>query len=122
LAGDGRTKEAIREALKATIDSSPFDRSKIAEEITRLTGESVSEHAINMWLAESKTERRFPLEFIAALVQATGNPSVIKASLRGTDFIVITKEEYKLLELGRIVAEETSRRKRKKVVMEELGL
>lgn len=122
LAGAARTKEAIREALKQTLEGCALDRAMLAAEMSRLTGDNISEHAINTWVAESKSDRRFPLEYAAALAMITGNPSIIRAALRGTGFQIITSGDVTLLELGRLTAAEMTHRKRKRAVIEELRL
>lgn len=121
-AGKFRRKEAIQEALKRTLRNCHLSREEIAEEMTRLTSERITVSHISNWTAESKNGWRMPLEYAAALFAITGDPGVIKAALSGSGIGVLDDKDYALLELGKIVAEERSRNKKKRQVMERLGI
>ena len=120
-AGDCRRKEAVKEAIRRAIANSGFDRETIAREMSRLVGEEVSIHALNNYIAEGKNNRRFPLEYVYALFFITGDVEVINAALGG-GMRVLTAEEMKFYELGRITAEERERRQRKRQLFEEIGI
>ena len=80
-AGSLRRLEAVHEALDAAITASGLTRAYIAEEISRLTGGSVSENHINNWTAESKMgERHIPLEYVAALTVILGDVRILAAA------------------------------------------
>lgn len=122
VAGEGRVKEAVREALKKTLADCPLERSQIAEELSRLTGDPVSEHVLNMWVAESKSDRRFPLEYVAALILITNDTSILQVILRGTGFRIIDADESRLLDLGMVTYDEMKRKKHKRAILGGLGL
>ena len=120
--GSYRTKEGIKEALKKAFDSCLFDREEIAKELSRLVGEDISIHTINNWIAEGKTNRRVPLEYIAALTAITGDNEIIKAAINNAGLHILNDKEMQFFELRKIIVEEKVRKKRKKQVMEQIGL
>jgi hypothetical protein len=119
-AGSMRCKEAVTEALKAAIDGSGMDRDAIAAELSRLVGEHVSVHAVNNWCASGKENRRFPLEYVAALAVVTGTAAVVSVALDAAGILVLDKDQAAYYELGLIVAEERQRGRKKRAVMEQL--
>jgi hypothetical protein len=121
-AGSFRRKEAVQEALKRTLKNCQLSREEIAEEMTRLVGENITVNHIANWTAESKNGWRMPLEYAAAFYLITGDPGVIQAALAGSGIGVLNDKEFALFELGKIVADERTRSKKKRQVMEVLGL
>jgi hypothetical protein len=121
-AGALRVKEAVNEALKSVLENCESSREEIAAELSRLVGEEISVHTLNNWCAEGKHNRRFPLEYAAALAVITGSNEVLYAALGVAGFRVLDKDQAAYYELGMITAEETDRRKRKREVMERIGL
>ena len=120
--GSYRSKEGIKEAIKKAIGSCELDREEIAKELSRLVGEDISIHTVNNWIAEGKTNRRFPLEYIAALTAITGDNEIIKTAIINTGLHILNDKEMPYYELGKIVAEEKKRKKRKKQVLDKIGL
>jgi len=121
-AGSMRRKEAIQEALKKALKNCILQREDVADELSRLVGEPVSKNHIDNWTAESRNGWRLPLEYAAALSIITGDTGVLKAAIEGTGLRVICDEDLAYYELGKIVAEERTRGKKKRLVMEKLGL
>jgi len=126
-AGALRRKEPVREALKRALDEcrdangNPMDREAVSKELSRLVGQQVSVHALNNWCAEGKEDRRLPLEYAEALALITGDRGILEAAF-GTSFRVLSDEDAAYLDLGRIVAEERTRSKRKRQVLERIGV
>lgn len=124
-AGALRRKEAVTEALKQaldgcrTLDGAPIDRETVAKELSRLVGETVSVHTLNNWCAEGKENRRLPLEYAEALALITGDRRILDAAL-GQNFRVLDETDSAYLELGKIVADERERSKRKRQVLERI--
>ncbi|EAU53563.1 hypothetical protein [Mariprofundus ferrooxydans] len=58
--------------LSLAIKDSGMDRDVIAFQMSRLTGDHISEDMLNAWTAKSKTQWRFPLQYLAAFEVATG--------------------------------------------------
>lgn len=121
-AGSCSRKSAVQEALKRTLRDCQLSREEIAEEMSRLVSEKITVNHIANWTAESKNGWRMPLEYAAAFFVITGDPGIIKAALSGSGIGVMDDREYAFYELGKLVAEERQRGKKKRRVMEELGL
>lgn len=58
--------------LSVAIKDSGMDRDEIAFQMSRLTGDHISEDMLNAWTAKSKTQWRFPLQYLPAFEVATG--------------------------------------------------
>jgi len=58
--------------ISAAIKDSGMDRDEIALQMSRLTGDHITEDMLNAWTAKSKTQWRFPLQYLAAFEVATG--------------------------------------------------
>ena len=112
-AGSLRTKEAILESLKRDIDDSGISRDDLAEELSRLVGEYVSVHTINNYLAEGKTNRRFPLEFARAVALIVGSHDFISAALQ-PELDLVSESDLAALRYGRMLLEDEERSKLKK--------
>jgi hypothetical protein len=122
LAGSYSRKSAVQEALKRTLRDCQLSREEIADEMSRLVSEKITVNHIANWTAESKNGWRMPLEYAAAFFVITGDDGVVKAALSGSGIGIMDDREYAFYELGKIVAEERQRSKKKRRVMEELGL
>jgi hypothetical protein len=118
-AGTFHKKDAVKEALKKAISNSALDRESVARELSRLVGEEVSYHTVNNWIAEGKNNRRFPLEYTAALVVITGDMGIFESAM-GPGMRLMSDSELPFYELGKMVAEEKKRRKRKKAIMDQI--
>ena len=55
-AGVFRRKEAVKEALKKAMKNSCLSRAQIADELSRLVGDPVSESTINGWVADKPAD------------------------------------------------------------------
>lgn len=122
-AGDYRHKEAVREALNIALKHCELSREEIAEEMSRITGDKITAHHLNNWVAEcKKSDWRFPLEYAAALMVVTGDYGILQAALKWTGLKIITQEEGKLLEYGRIMVEEKLKKKKKQALLADLGV
>lgn len=120
--GTFRRIEAVKEALKSSLDKSGLARELIAEELSRLVGRNISVHQLNNWTAPEKKDRHIPLDCLGALVVILDSPEIVQAALDGSGFQVVGPTELAYLELGKITAEEKKRRKRKRKLMESLGI
>jgi len=57
--------------LSVAIKDSNMDRDEIALHMSRLTGDHITEDMLNSWTAKSKTQWRFPLQYLPAFEVAT---------------------------------------------------
>lgn len=58
---------------------------------------------LGAYAAESRDDHKFPLQYARALAEVTGDSRVLTCHVEKAGFHVITREEKKLLELGRQV-------------------
>ncbi len=114
-------KEAVREALAEALAVCSLSREEVAQEMTRLTGESVSVNHLNNWCSEAKREWRFPLELATAFCMITGSFGVIMAILDGTGHCLADEETRILAEYGQMIVEERRRASKKRDLLERLG-
>lgn len=121
-AGSLSRKDAVREALTHAMDSCRLSREQIASEMSRLTGESITINHINNWTSGAKRDWRFPLEYVSALVVITGDAGIVSAVLEGTGLSVLDKDDQMYVEYGRLVVEEKQRQKKKRALMQKLGV
>lgn len=116
-----RTSGGVKEALRQALDRCGLSRETVADELTRLTGETVTVHTVNNWAAQGKAERRIPLDQLAALVIVTGDPGIARAALEPAGLMVLDADQAPLYELGKITAEDKARAKRKRELWEKIG-
>ncbi len=121
-AGRMGRKYAVREALTEALGACDLSREQVASELSRLTGEAISINHINNWTSPAKEGWRFPLEYVAAFAVVTQNQGIIDAALEGTGLAVIGEEEQAYVEFGRIMIEDKKRMKKKKALMQKLGV
>jgi len=121
-AGELNHKDAVREALTEALQNSPLSREEVARELSRVTGQSVSVHQLNNWTGESRRDRHVPIEYAAALSVILDTVEIARAALAGSGLDVLSSEERRYLEYGRMMAEERQRQKQKKKLLEELGI
>jgi len=91
----------VRETLVRAIKESGKSRAQIADEMSRLTGRTITEITLNKFSAESRTDYRWPAELDRAFCAATGDDQLLRCRAERAGYRVITKQEYELLELGR---------------------
>jgi hypothetical protein len=91
----------IRDAVKDSIKECSKSRAAIAEEMSYLLGERVTEQMLNCYTAESKQQHRFPLLFVPAFCVVTGSPELLSIAAFLLGFATIDAENQQLLELGR---------------------
>ncbi|MBU4243471.1 MAG: hypothetical protein KUA35_10310 [Pseudodesulfovibrio sp.] len=120
-AGGLRCKEAVKEALRRALANCGLSREVVADELSRLTGEAVSVHAVNNWAAPGKGDRSIPLDQLAALTVITGDPGPARAALECAGLAVLMPEQTPLYELGRITAEDRERAKQRKALWDQIN-
>jgi hypothetical protein len=118
--GSLRAKEAVKEALKAALHKCGLSREVVAEELSRLTGESVSHHQINNWIAPTKDDRCIPLEYAGALAVITGDSGFVQIAVEAAGLLVLSREQSPYYELGKITAEDRARAAARKAILERL--
>jgi len=119
-AGSLRRREAVNEAFREALAASGLSREYVAGELSRLTGDQVSIHHINNWTAESKDDRRIPLEYAAALTVILGDARILAAACPA-GYLVLPPDEAAVYELGRVVVDERRRSRKKKELWERIN-
>jgi hypothetical protein len=118
--GSCRTTEAVQDALNGALKGCGLSREVVAEEISRLTGHDVSVHTLNNWAAPSKEDRPTPLQFLAALVEITGDACLVRAALKGTGYKLLSPDEVPYYEIGKLEAEKKEQAEARKAAWAKL--
>jgi hypothetical protein len=90
----------VRGAVAEAIRKSPKSREVIAEEISELTGRTVTLQMVNGWTGESQQSHSFPFRLLRAFCHVTGDCTPIHAVLERAGLLVINAWEKEALELG----------------------
>jgi hypothetical protein len=83
---------AIRNLIAEIIRSSPQSRDVLADEMSRITGQRITRRMLDDFSALSKRAHRFPLSFVVAFCEITGDDRLQRMAL--------SPRLRKLLELG----------------------
>jgi hypothetical protein len=112
----------LRAALVEAIRSSNKTRDGIAADMAALLGEPITRAQIDAWTASTKKGHRFPAAYLPALCEATGDrrPLDLLAAIAGV--WVGSAEDRLLAERGRILKEEESLRRRKRLLRAALDV
>ncbi len=112
----------LRAAVAAAVKAAPKSRETLADEMSELTGQLVTIHNLNSWIAESHPHR-LPAELLPALCRATGCDEPLRVlaetagvfTLPGVD--ALRAEVQKLREDEQKISRE---RKRRELFLKEL--
>lgn len=104
-AGSFRRAEGVLEAIKTTLKRCSLSREQIADEMSRLLGEKVSDNHLANWAAESKNGYRIPLEWAAAFSMVTNDNRVIKAAFEGSGINILDDADMAFYEIGKAIEE-----------------
>ena len=91
----------VRSVVTDALKQSALSRVQIAEEMSRLTGTTVTERQLNNFSSEARDDYRFPSELERAFCAATGDYRLLvcRAELAGMHFV--DEDGAALMELGR---------------------
>lgn len=95
---DATLREMISDALKHT----KLSRYEVAAEMSRLIGREITKSMIDSWSAESKENHRFPLAYLNAFCEATGDKSILRFIAEKAGGYFIEGADALYTELGRI--------------------
>ena len=93
---------AVRQGISEAIRRSGMKRWEIAGRMSELLGVEVTESMLNAWSAESREDRRFPAEYLAAICYVTGDLVILREIARKVHCWLLESEEAVMAELGRI--------------------
>ncbi|MBE3574569.1 MAG: hypothetical protein IMW99_03805 [Firmicutes bacterium] len=104
-AGSMNQATLIRAGISEAIRKSGMKRWEIAGRISELTGCEVTESMLNAWSAESRDDRRFPAELLAAFCYVTGDRELLRTILQPLGCHLFETEQAVMAELGRITVQ-----------------
>jgi hypothetical protein len=91
----------IRKAIANTIRHCTQSREQIADAMSLLLGQRVTEKMLNSYSSQSMQANRFPAAWQRAFCKATGSDALLRCCAELAGFQLLTVEEAELLELGR---------------------
>lgn len=112
----------LQAAVKAAIKSAPKSRETLADEMAELTGQPISVHMVNNWIAESHPHR-LPAELLPALVQATGSIEPLRVLAESTGVFTLPGADALRAEVQKLREEEHKiavQRKRRELFLKEM--
>ena len=94
----------LRQLISEAISNSLKSREQIADEMSYLIGSArITTPMLNCYTAESKEKHRFPLAFLPAFCQVTGDRRALECVARLAGAAVLDPAEQELAELGALV-------------------
>lgn len=112
---------SIRAYITQALKTSPLSRYQVAARMSELLGKDITKAQLDAFSAESKDGHRFPLEYLPAFVDATGDRSLLHLIADKTSGYYIENADALRLELGRLTETEKQIRERKRVITSFLG-
>jgi hypothetical protein len=91
----------VRSLIAEVIRKSSKSRAQIAEEMSYLVGREITERMLNGFTADSRDDYRWPGELDRAFCFVTGDDRLLRCRVELSGYVVITNDEFELLELGR---------------------
>jgi hypothetical protein len=91
----------VRAALVEAIRTCGKSRETLADLMSALTATPITVTRLNAFTAESREDRRFPLELARAFCIATGDFSLLRSVAERSGLRLINETEWDLLNLGR---------------------
>lgn len=92
---------AIRASLAEVIKQSKKSHVQIAEEMSLLLGQDISESRLYKYTAASRDDYRWPAEYDIAFCQVVGDYTLLADRVIRAGFLMIGPEEQQVLKLGR---------------------
>ncbi len=91
----------VRSVITETMKNCGLSRVLIAEEMSRLSGTTVTERQLNNFAADSRNEYRFPSELERAFCEATGDWKLLTCRVELTGLLLVDQKGVDLMDLGR---------------------
>lgn len=99
--GSMNDDSVIRGIITQAIKSSGLSRAQIAEQMSYLLGERVTERMLDSYTASSMEKHRWPLQYSRAFCSVTHNWRLVQCVAELAGFTVIDQDDLEVLELGR---------------------
>ena len=91
----------IRSVVTDALKQSVLSRVQVADEMSRLTGTTVTERQLNNFSSSAREEYRFPCELERAFCAATGDYRLLVCRAELSGLRLADQNELDLMELGR---------------------
>lgn len=102
LPGRLNMEATLRELASAALKHTRRSRYEVAAEMSRLLGREITKSQLDSWSAESKEQHRFPLVYINAFCEATGDRQILRLLAEKAGGYFIEGEDALYTELGRL--------------------
>ncbi len=113
---DATLREMVSDALRHT----RLSRYEVAAEMSRLIGREITKSMIDSWSAESKENHRFPLAYLPAFCEATGDKSIIRLIAEKAGGYFIEGVDALYTELGKIERMKRELSEKEKIIRQML--
>lgn len=103
MANSNRTLDqaAVRASLTKVLRSTKLTHKEVAERMTELLGQEVTEQRLYKYSAQSRDDYRWPAEYDIALCEVLGNYSLLEERVKRAGFRLVGPSEERLIQIGR---------------------
>lgn len=115
----------LRELVSHGLKHPHLNRYGVAAEMSKLLGKEITKSMLDRWSAESKENHRFPLDYLNAFIEVTGDKTILRLICEKAGGYFIEGEDALLTELGRIEKQKEEIAKKEKLIrqtLEQLGV
>ena len=106
----------LRELVSIALKHTKFSRYEVAAKMSKLVGREITKSQIDTWSAESKENHRFPLAYLNAFIESTGDTTILRLICeKAGGYFIIGKDALKL-ELGKTYEQLKELSKKKKLI------
>ncbi len=120
IPGRFNLEATLRELISIALKQTKLSRYEVAAEMSKHVGREITKSQIDSWSAESKENHRFPLAYLNAFVEATGDKTLIRLISEKAGGYFIEGEDALYTELGKIEKQENDLAKRKELIKKTL--
>lgn len=100
-AGSMNDSAMVRSVIVDAMRKCPKSRAVIADQMSHLTGTTVTERMLNAFAADSREDHRFPSELERAFCAVVGDDRLLTCRAEAAGLHVIDQAGLNLLEIGR---------------------
>ncbi len=111
----------LREMISQSLKRSKLSRYDVVAEMSNLLGKEITKTTLDTFSAESKGNHRFPVTYLNALMEATGDKSILRLICEKAGGFFIEGEDALTLELGKIHEQKRELQKKEKTIKDFLA-
>lgn len=116
IPGKHNIDATLRELVSLALKHTHYSRYEVAAKMSKLVGKEITKSQIDTWSAESKENHRFPLAYLTAFIEATGDTTILRLICeKSGGYFIIGKDALKL-ELGKTYEQIKELSKKKKII------